>query len=273
MRLLNALLALVAYAILAGCASGPPPLQTALPSAPTPSAALGKSTQVTTSNHMLQPLAGEGTVMYFQNQGGGGLALGLLLGPLGVAANISGIESVTKADVARIQGRIQLRPDQAFLQAAGATGFQVQGSGGQAAIQVTPHVLVSKNTDLSISISSSLLFEGSDSTGKWTRRYQYELDQKYSLDAIAAFGDAQSADIQRASTDAFVALLRHIQQEATLAPGSEARISFKSPYISPRFDFEMAGSLIGSKDGRTWVRSMMGVFAVLPADIQVQMQR
>jgi hypothetical protein len=57
-------------------------------------------------------------ILYFQNYGGGGAGLGLLLGPIGVAANMSMIESNTKQE--QLRDKIAIDPPAVFSAAAGA---------------------------------------------------------------------------------------------------------------------------------------------------------
>ncbi|MEN6623040.1 MAG: hypothetical protein ABFD50_16020, partial [Smithella sp.] len=54
------------------------------------------------------------------------------------------------------------------------------------------------------------------------------------------------------------------------AISKERKIIFKSPYICPRFELDMMGSLIREQGGRIWIRTVSGVYAVNPSDIKYQ---
>ena len=213
------------------------------------------------------------SIVYFQNQGGGGAGLGLLLGPLGVAANMKMIDGVTAADVEKLKGRLNLSPEDALQQAAASTNFSIQISPTQGDVKVSPFLLVSKTNETTVHISSVVLFEGTDGQSKWARRYQYQLPGKYTLDELSTLPEVEASGIQAASVTAYAALLKHIAEEKEAAIALERKITFKSSYITPRFDFEMMGSLIGEKDGRVWVRMVTGVVAVEPSEIQYQITK
>lgn len=273
MRLIRLVGLAVATAALVGCGTAPT-LQGARPaSAQNQQYGLAKSEVVARTDHMTQHLDDGKSIVYYQNQGGGGAGLGLLLGPLGVAANVKMIESVTTGDVEKLKGHIRLNPEAALQQAAAATSFALQPTSAAGSVNVTPYVLVSKTDETTFNVSSIVLFEGVDGEKKWTRRYQYELPGKYTLDSLAAFTDASSAELQSASVAAYAALLRHIADEKDAAIAQEKKITFTSAYMTPRFEFEMMGSLVGEKEGRVWVRTVFGVIAIAPADIQYQIAR
>lgn len=261
------LVAIVAL-LITGCATAPA-LQGARPAASIDHQyGLAKSDLVEKTDHMTKHLNVDSSVVYFQNQGGGGAGLGILLGPFGVAANMRMIDSITTSDVDKLKGKILLNPVQAFQQAAATNGFPVQLSATTNDIKVTPYILVSKTDQLKISISSIVLFEGTTGQSKWVRRYQYQLPENYTLDELSTFDEGKMLEIQAASVNAFSSLLMHIKGESDVAILNEPKITFKSPYLSPRFDFEMMGSLIAESDGRVWVRTTFGVAAIDPSYIQ-----
>lgn len=256
-------------AALVGCGTMPP-LQGARPaSAQQQHYGLARSEVVAKTDHMTQHLDEGKSVVYFQNQGGGGVALGLL-GPLGVAANIKMIEGVTAGDVEKLKGRIKLDPQLAVQQAALAEDFALQSVAVPSDVKVSPFVQISKTNETTLHVSSVLLFEGMDGQSKWTRRYQYQLPGSYTLDELSTLTPDRVASLQAASMNAYASLLRHVVGERDEAIAQERKITFKSAYMAPRFEFEMAGSLVGEKEGRVWVRTMGGVTAVDPAYIQYQ---
>ena len=262
--------------VLAGCAS-PPVLQAAKPERP-PSAtaaqySVAQSPLLQQTNHMTQHVNAEKNIVYFQNQGGGGVGLGLLLGPLGVAANISMIEGVTKADVAQIQGKVQVNPETAFQQAAQTTGFPLTAPGHASEAQVTPYLLITKTDETTVHIASCVIVESKTGDKPWTGRYLYQLPTAYSLASLAAMDAPKTAALRTEATDGFGQLLRHIATETAASTGKEPKITFKSGFLTPRIVFEQAGSLVNVQDDVVWVRGVSGVYAVQKTQITYTAQK
>lgn len=274
MRFLQSACLTLATAALVGCASGPIPMQGARPaSAMTKSYGLGKIEAVTTTNHMQQHLDDDMSVVYFQNQGGGGVGLGLLLGPIGVLANVKMIQGVTEGDVAKLKGKLTVDPKAALQEAQRTTQSPLQIAATPGDVKVAPFLLVSKTDDATIQLSSVLMLEGMDGQTKWNRRYQYQLPGKYTLEQLSSLPAASVADIQSASIAAYGALLKHIAQEQQPAIALERRVTVKSAFLTPRFDFELQGTLIGEKDQRLWIRTPASVYAVDPSDVKYELTK
>jgi hypothetical protein len=271
MRLAGIAVVSLAVASLIGCATTPSPFKSAPPeSAQSLQHGLAKSDIVARTDHTTQHLNAEQTVVYFQNQGGGGAGLGLLLGPFGVAANMKMIEGITNQDVDKLRGKFPVDPELAFKQAAAAAKFPIQDSAKPGDVKVTPYVLVSKTDTSKVHISSTILFEGMDGANKWRTRYQYQLPGKYTVDELAALDAAGVSALQAGSASAFESLLKQMQHDTAAEIAKEKKITFTSPYMSPRFVFEMRGSLVGEQEGRIWVRTILGVTAVDPSEIEYQ---
>ncbi|WP_188564951.1 hypothetical protein [Undibacterium terreum] len=216
---------------------------------------------------MTKPLDPQQSVVYKQNQGGGGAGLGLLLGPIGVAANMKMIETKTDEDVARLKGKLGFIPSVALQQAASASGFSLQSVAGTQDVQVTPYILVSKTNETTVHVSAMILVESPGHPAKWSRSYRYQLAGKYSLDELATADAARNAALQEQATQAYGALLRHMNDESDASISQETAITFLSPYLTPRFEFEQRGSLIRVDTNRVWVRTTVEVAAVAPTDL------
>lgn len=270
MRLMCVAALVIVSAGLVGCGAALP-LQGARPAVmPSQKYGLAKSETIEKTNHMTQKINSEQSVFYFQNQGGGGAGLGILLGPLGAAANIKMIENTTIADVGKIKERINLNPEVALQQAANSTNFIVQSSVNNNDIKVTPFVLISKTDETTVHVSAAVFFEGAEGQNKWTRRYQYQLPGKYTVDELSALSEDKMKEMQMASVTAYTMLLKHIAEERDESIALERKITFNSPYMSPRFDIEMVGSLVAEREGRVWVRTVMGVNAIAPEYVKYQ---
>jgi hypothetical protein len=260
MRFLHVSLLASVLTLLTAC--GTPPALQGVPAADAnPRYAVARSQAVQRTDHMTQHLDSGKTIVYFQNFGGGGVGLGLL-GPLGVAANIGMIGDVTKSDVARLQGKVALNAEAAFQQAAREAGFPLQAQASPQELQVTPYLFVSKTNESTVNVSSALIVEGKTAAGPWSGRYLYQLPGDHTLATLAAMDEAKKTALQADATTGFASLLRHLSSESKAAIDKEQKITFKSAYLTPRFEFEQIGSLIAAQDDMVWLRGVGGVYAV-----------
>ena len=216
---------------------------------------------------MWKGVVADNSVLYFQNFGGGGAALGLLAGPFGVMANMKMIETNTDHDLSKLKGRVQFNAKTAFAQASSAEGFRVLEHASAQDIRVTPYFIISKTTENTIHLSSSLQIEGGEGSNLWSRNYRYQLPGVYNLDSLATLQPEALANIQAQSTLAYAAILKQYNAESDASILAEPQIIYTSEFLYPRFTFDTLGSLIGEKEGRVWVRGFLGVVAIDPSNI------
>lgn len=273
MRNAYLMLAGLCIAVLTGCA-GAPPLQKQRPqAASSQTLGLAKSESVLQTNHLIQHLDEEKSIVYFQNQGGGGLGLGLLLGPIGVAANAAMIEGVTKADVERLKGKLRVDPVTLFREAAKQANIQVATQAGSIEARVTPHLRVSKTDESTIHLASALVVEFGAGPQQWTGRYSYQLPGSHTLASLAELDEAATAQLRTGIQAGFLQLLQFIAHENEAAITKEKPVHFKSAFLTPRFEFEQIGSLISDDGSIVWLRGVGGVFAVQKAQVSYTVQR
>lgn len=267
MRASQAIYISVLAGFLTGCATAPV-LQPARPAvAQSQQFALAHSDTVFKTDHITKILDSERSIIYMQNQGGGGVGLGLLLGPIGVAANANMIETKTSADVEKFKGKVNLDPATALGRAAANSQFALQDLISSQDVRMTPYILVSKTDESTLHISALILIESPVGAAKWERRYRYQLPGKYTSDELANIDAAKLASLQIDTVNAYGALLRHITEESDARIAHEAAITFVSPYLTPRFELQQRGSLIRTDGSRVWVRTTSGVTAIAPEDV------
>jgi hypothetical protein len=256
-------------AALAGCASAPPVLQPASPAGASGQqyGLAGTPDRLLEANNTQKYIDPAKTLMYSQHEGGGGVALGVLLGPIGMMTNVKMIEAVTDADVAKLKG-FSLDPRGALQQAASITGFHLKNPASPADVKVVPLILVSKTDETHLNVSALIILDAQAGDKNGVRRYRYEMSGSYTLDELSALDAARMAQLQAESVGAFAALLRHIAGETDSAIAKEPKIIVTSAYLTPRFVFDLAGSLIRADADRVWVRTTAGVFAVAPTDLK-----
>ena len=223
------------------------------------------------------PLSGhlnkEKNILYFQNFGGGGVGLGLLLGPLGAAANASMIEGNTKKDIERLESKIDIKPRELFAAAAHESGVLLPDSAGSSSPIATPYLYVSKVEDGQLQVAAALLVAQGAGAQQWTGKYMYQLPQRLSMDELANLSpsslDQLKADLQKS----FGALLTHILSEKQEHQSQEQKVFFKSDLLSPRFDLQMLGSLVRDEGTVVWVRTLDGVYGIQKTKIWFEIQK
>lgn len=258
MQKIKLLGALLFAAILSGCASAPV-FQTSVPKTTNLSGfELGRSPILDVTNHIIQHANSGKDILYSQNFGGGGVALGLL-GPLGVAANIGMINTNTTKDVEQIKNKITLSPKNIFSQVA-SKELTEGGSGGKIKPQISPYLYLIKIDDEKILMASGLIIEQSEE--KWTGKYLYQLAQTTTLQELAKLDDAGTKRLEAAVADGYEKILKQIKTEHAQTSQTGKQIHFKSSFFTPRIEIESIGMLIAKNDQVTWVRTNSGVFAV-----------
>jgi hypothetical protein len=219
---------------------------------------------------MVKHLNAEQTMLYTQSEGGGGVALGLLLGPLGAAANVKMIDTQTETDAARIKGKLVLDPEAAMRAVAPGRGFAFGTSAGPADVKFSPYVVVSKSNETDLRVSSSILIESPEGAEKWVRRYRYQLPGTYTLDDLEKNGAARSAALQAELVKGYAALLRHLTEETEAGIAKERPITVKSAFLTPRIPLELYASLVREEQDRIWVRTTWGVIAMASVDAEIK---
>ncbi len=269
--MLRTICLLALLALTAGCVT-PPPMQAPLPVAkPGASFALGRVKELDTTGHVQQHLDAKKNIVYFQNFGGGGAGLGIALGPLGVAANISMIEANTKEDVEKLRDRIAIDPPAVFAAASTRAGTAVQLAASAEAPRASPYLYVVKTTPETLALAAALMVESGDGA-QWPRKYMAQLPGTFTLASLAALDQPASAQLSRDLEEGFVAVLRALPRETKESIAKESQIKFKSQFLNPRFDFEMLGNPAGEEPDLVWVRSPLGLFGVRRSHITYTVQ-
>lgn len=263
----------LASLLLVACGT-PPRLQSLQPKTQgSPDYALSQSPLLESTSHVTQHLDKDKSVLYFQNYGGGGAGLGLLLGPLGVAANIAMIESNTKKDAELLRDRVSVLPREIFVEVAKRQGLGVSSNSTDQKPKVTPYLYVSKTEGETLLLSSALIIEQGAGADKWTGKYMYQLPLKYSISELSQLDNSATAQLKEAVATGFSQLLVNLSAESPERLAQEKKITFKSDLVNPRFDFEMIGSLISDDGDVVWVRTVGGVFALRKPNISFAVQK
>lgn len=226
------------------------------------SLALTNSENLVQIDQTAQFVDAEHEILYSQTFGGGGLGLGLLLGPLGGLANASMVESKTMSEASSLKGKIQISPTEIFQNEAKKLGLSVSEGPSDSDLRVKPYLRISKTTETAVHLTASLVVEKGVGANKWTGRYFYQLPGDYTILKLTQL-ESSGVDAIRSSTQAaYRNLLTFISRESASSAQTEKKILFKSPYLTPRFEFEQAGSLVSEEQDVIWIRAFQGVYAV-----------
>jgi len=236
--------------------------------------ALARTAALDQTNHMSKHLDANKNVVYFQNFGGGGAAAGLLLGPLGVAANIKAIDSTTNKDVEVLQGKIGSDPVRAFKSAVARSGVVFHEQPNATASRTTPYMYVVKTYDEpeSLAMAAALIVEspsdkpkqrkGAPLEPQWRYKYMYQLPGKYTPDSVAAFDDSANTKLEAELEAGYAAILAMMARDTAESAAKEQKVKFKSTFLVPRFDFEQIGNLIAEEGDIVWIRNPTGVYGI-----------
>ena len=247
---------------LAGCVATPK-LQGPRPQPPTTGYQLAHLEALDVTNHTLQHLNDRKNILYSQNFGGGGAGLGLLLGPLGVAANIGMIKQNTMADVQVLKDKIDVDAD-ALFRAAADNMLPLAETAGT---RLTPYLYVTKVDQQQLLFAAAVLIEQGAGADKWLGKYMYQLPLARTVSELGAINSAATEQLRNELRAGYVEILKRFDSEARAEPETEQKIKFKSDFLTPRFSFEQNGQLLDQDDKVTWIRAVGGVYGVRNSNI------
>ena len=269
MKIINSLFAIAASIVLTACVSVPPPQQPIKVN-------LGDSYEVyrapllDQTNHTLQHLNQNKDILYSQTYGGGGVGVGVLLGPLGVAANIKAIESNTMKDVAALKNKIGINPNQVFVNSASKNGLAIKTDSSNKSLKFSPYLLVEKTEGDIIMLAAAVLIDQAGTKQMFPTKYLVQLPLTYTVAEMSKLDASKTKALESHVEQGFAALIARIKSEATANPEIEEKITVVSEFLTPRFKFEMAGSLVEKTNEYTWVRIVGGVCGVRNGDLTVK---
>lgn len=256
--------------VLAGCASGPPPIY---PPVPTEIKEKGHTAShsklLDNTDHMTVHLDEAREVVYVQSFGNS-VAVGALLGPLGALANIASTRAATEADQAKLKDKVRVLPDQVFRDAARDAGFSLSANPVEGGANLSPYLHVIKMSDDKLLLASALVVEAPVPGALWPiSRYLYQLPLQYTIDELSMAKSETNSEIEKQMKAGYIELIRFYQKDSAAAAANEKLVKYKSDFLSPRFDFEAAGRIVSEDSERIWVRHVSGVASVLKKNITI----
>lgn len=268
MKILRCASVLAVMVAVSGCASAPP-APSLRPKLPNENGyVLSKSALTQQTSHVQRHLDEDKSVVYSQSFGGGGAAVGLLLGPLGVLANIKAIEATTDADMLILKGQVDPRPVLLFTEVAKAMGWPLlEGAAAAGQPQVTPYVLILKTDTDELTIGSVLTIEQGEPVSRW--QYFYVLPTRYTVRQLGALSQAEKDELRNGIKKGYGELLAFIDAQSPARLAQEKPASFEAKFLSPMQSFALDGNFIQEADGQVWVRAGAAVWALPKGAIKV----
>lgn len=254
--------------LLTACATTPPKLLTAPPGTAN-GYTLARTDTLDKTDHMTRHLNKDKNIVYTQMAGGGGAGLGLLLGPLGVLANVKLIESKTTAEVALLNDKIAVAPRTLFADAVRKNGMALDAT--PQAYRATPYLYITKRED-KLHVLSAMIVE-SGGAEKWSATYQYQLPRSYSVEELANLDAAATRSLQEQAAAGFDKLVQRVAAEKQERIDQEPSILFRSRLLAPILDVELIGSLAGEEDDVVWVRNPGNVVGLRKANITYKLNK
>jgi hypothetical protein len=212
--------------------------------------------------HTLRPLDDNNSILYYQNFGGGGVALGLL-GPFGVAANMAMIEKNTDSDVALLKGKLELNPQAIFSEIASEyPSLSLSNAPQTTAVRITPLLNVVKQEDEQLLFGCSILVDFTATGTSWVGKYVYQLPLKYTKAEVAhGLSVAQRTALVDQAGIGFRAIAKLYLDDRDKKLIAKRELRYKSTFVEPRFDFEYLGQELPSQGQRINVRTLNTVYS------------
>lgn len=219
-------------------------------------------------HHMQRPLDAGNTIVYDQ-QFGNSVGAGVLLGPLGVAANIANTKRRTESETKALAGKLDVDGLALAQEALASAGYAVAATEGTPAVAiVTPSIRIVSSGDEALHVSAVLTVheqraDGTPWTGTYTSYLGTDLQR---AEVLAGLTDERREALAAEVRDAFVQAAALLRDDAAGSLANGRQFFFRSKTLSPRFNFQApAVELPSTVDGRLLMRTPTSVVSV-PTD-------
>lgn len=251
MKFLKKVGLIASVSALTACASGPQPYHSAQQTSQSTKYTVGSLQDSMAADHMHRFLNKGHTVYYMQNQGGGGAAVGLLLGPLGVLANIAAIKSETNKDAALLQDKFPIDVVSIFGASLSTAPTLTKATQGETAPELSPVLYVEKLDDEHIRVASMLVVRGQAGGKQTLRQYVYELPESYAKDSLVkGLTEKQVAQLSADAKAGFYWIVTTYAQDVRGAFRPSTKEVIHSDFVTPRTQIAFAGYSFDAGAGR-----------------------
>jgi hypothetical protein len=235
---------------------------------------LAHSDVLNQTNHTFKPLTDDHEVMYSQNFGGGGVGVGLLLGPIGVMANVAAIESNTDEDIAALKGKWNVQPSALFSKAAANSGLALDAN-AVGSVKLTPYAYISKTENEQLYLAAAMIVETNPGQkDNWVGRYMYQTNVKISkaelVDGVSAAENQRfTAELQQG----FAEVIKLYQDDKAGKLASTQSVEIESDFLTPRFLIPLLAQQLPSTNSRQNFRLPLGVFSLNDQALKVTVKK
>lgn len=176
----------------------------------------------------------ERRMSYRQDFGGGGVATGLLLGPLGVAANAKAIQNANERESAALRGKLPFTPGDLLGRALAARPAGAGAGSGVATVQaeLVPSLFVTRDAN------ERLIFWAivDVSIGEWRGRYSALMPERVPLaDATQGLSGDPLRDLEAGLQGAYATALDVMTSDIAGQLSGFSKQRAKIEALSPRF--------------------------------------
>jgi hypothetical protein len=223
-------------------------------------------------HHMMRPLNDADTILYENSFGGGGVATGLLLGPLGVAANVKSIRERTEREAAELYGKLAVDAQALLNSALADSGLALAAPDGSSAALIKPALDVVSLDGERLGFAVTIMVDHHPAGKDWLGRYLYQLDASYPRSEVAAgLSPEASQTLEQQAAHGMSELVRLYLDDAAGKLKDSGKVKFRSDFLTTRIKFKMEAQSLPSAEGRFVARTPNTVVS-LPQD-QVQIER
>lgn len=220
--------------------------------------------------HTRQPLNDARDLHYVQSRGGS-LAVGLLFGPLGVAANVSAVEKRTTEEAALLKDKLPLAPRAALQEVA--RKYPEIGRRGPAAraVRLTPEIVVVRSEDEHLLIGCLLLVDYRPAGVEWRTQYLYQTTARLPVFLVVNGMPAdQLRELEEHVRQGFSSLVALYLDDldGRLPPGRE--ILFKSTFLTPGGPIPFDGRELPWSSSRAVIRGVHGMFSFPRGTVEIE---
>ena len=181
-------------------------------------------------------------IYYLQNFGGGGVGLGLLLGPIGAAMNASSIDEKTELEAGEINGKLDLDPVSTLNKLLSDSGK----NGTDSDLTLNPYIFVIKGNEegkLYINAMIQAVYEKADK--HWVGRYGSRVEFYPMLEQLkAGLNDNDQAKLKQEAIIAFSEALELLHGDLSHELRPLSQIHYETESFTPRISFPLQAKLI-----------------------------
>jgi hypothetical protein len=212
------------------------------------------------ATHMIRPLNASNSILYEQQFGGGGVGLGVLLGPLGVAANVAAIKKRTEIEALVLFDKVALDPVALLASLLEEAAISRASETSPTTFTMKPHVRIVSEGNENVWIAAGI--DVSDSARPWTGKYVAQLAGDWPRSELAGgLSPDRSHELESQVKAALREALHLYIDDASGKLYGTDKVNFAAPFMSPRIKFQVYGMVLPSDETHKVFRSFGGIFS------------